>query len=172
MNSLKLEAAEQATIIAIGGNLPGGHGSSQALLNAALERLGPLGVETVARSGWWRSEAWPDPADPYFLNAVVLARTDLAPRALLEALLGLETAFGRRRGAANAPRTLDLDLIAYGRLVSADPALAVPHPRAHERRFVMGPLAQIAPAWRHPTLGLTAADLAARAPVGRDAAPL
>jgi len=73
---------------------------------------------------------------------------------------------------ANAPRTLDLDLIAYGRQVSEGPGLVVPHPRAAERLFVMGPLAEIAPSWRHPLTGRTAAELAASATVGRDARPL
>ncbi len=83
----------------------------------------------------------------------------------------LEDEFGRTRLARNASRTLDLDLIAYGRIVSDDPSLTLPHPRAHERLFVMGPLAEIAPEWRHPVLGKTAAELAREAPVGRDARP-
>ncbi len=86
-------------------------------------------------------------------------------------LLALEAAFGRRRSAPNAPRTLDLDLIAYGRQVLDEPGLVVPHPRAHKRLFVMGPLAEIAQGWIHPVLGATAAELAAGAVVGRDAKP-
>ncbi len=84
----------------------------------------------------------------------------------------LENEFGRMRSVRNAPRTLDLDLIAHGRIVSDDPELTLPHPRAHERLFVMGPLAQIAPEWRHPVLRRTAAELAASATVGLDATPL
>ena len=86
-------------------------------------------------------------------------------------LLSLEADLGRRRSARNAPRTLDLDLIAYGRRVSNAAGLILPHPRAHERRFVMGPLAEIAPRWRHPLLGRTAEDLARAATVGLDAMP-
>lgn len=93
------------------------------------------------------------------------------PREVLALLLSIEAAFGRRRGVANAPRTLDLDLIAYGRQVIDAPDLVLPHPRAHQRGFVMGPLAQIAQAWRHPVSGLTAAELARAATVGRDARP-
>jgi len=80
--------------------------------------------------------------------------------------------FGREHGLRNAPRTLDLDLIAYGRRVIDTPDLTLPHPRAPERRFVMGPLAQIAPAWTHPVSGLTAARMAATATVGTDAEPV
>ena len=72
----------------------------------------------------------------------------------------------------NAPRTLDLDLIAYGREISAARGLILPHPRAHDRLFVMGPLAEIAPGWVHPVLGRTAAELVVSATVGRDARPL
>ncbi len=89
----------------------------------------------------------------------------------MAALLAIEREFGRRRGAPNAPRTLDLDLIAHGRAILETGDLILPHPRAHLRRFVMGPLAQIAPAWIHPVLGRTAADLARFAPIGADAAP-
>jgi 2-amino-4-hydroxy-6-hydroxymethyldihydropteridine diphosphokinase len=95
----------------------------------------------------------------------------MSPQALLEAAMLLEKQFGRSRGAPNAPRTLDIDLIAYGRRVLDAPGLTVPHPRAHERLFVMGPLAEIAPGWRHPVLDRTAAELAAAATVGVDAHP-
>jgi 2-amino-4-hydroxy-6-hydroxymethyldihydropteridine diphosphokinase len=124
------------------------------------------------RSRWWRSAAWPDRAHPDYLNGVALVETSLPPREVMEALLRVEAAFGRRRGAANDPRTLDLDLIAYGRTVVDEPGLTLPHPRAHERRFVMGPLAEVAPDWIHPELGATAAELAAAAVIGADAVPL
>ena len=91
---------------------------------------------------------------------------------MLAGLLAVEAALGRTRSERNAPRTLDLDLIAYGREVRAGPGLTLPHPRAHERRFVMGPLAEIAPAWIHPVLGQTAVALAAAARVGADASRL
>ena len=124
----------------------------------------------MARSSWWRSQAWPDPTDPPFLNGVVLVRTELEPHALMAALGRIEDAFGRRRLTANAPRTLDLDLIAFGRLSGDLDGLILPHPRAHQRLFVMGPLAEIAPDWRHPS-GETAARLAQTATVGLDATP-
>jgi 2-amino-4-hydroxy-6-hydroxymethyldihydropteridine diphosphokinase len=141
-------------------------------LEAALFAFPRAGLRIVRRSGWWRSAAWPDPMSPAYLNGVAVVETAHSPRALLEQILALETAFGRRRSIPNAPRTLDIDLIAHGRAVIDTPQLVVPHPRAHERGFVMGPLAEIAPDWRHPRLGRTAAELAASASVGLDAAPL
>jgi 2-amino-4-hydroxy-6-hydroxymethyldihydropteridine diphosphokinase len=162
---------DDGIFVALGSNLAGGFPSCQALLDAALARFGSVGLIVVEHSSWWRSAAWPDPAAPDYLNGVTLVETGLAPRQVLAALIGLEADFGRRRGEPNAPRTLDLDLIAFGRLVIDEAGLTVPHPRAHDRRFVMGPLAQIAPGWVHPLLGETATDLAARAKVGIDARP-
>lgn len=159
-------------IVALGSNLAGDFASSEALLEAALARFPQAGLPVVARSGWWRSAAWPDPSGPEYRNGIALVEADGGPREALSALLAVEGAFQRRRDARNAPRTLDLDLIAFGRQVLDEPGLIVPHPRAHERRFVMGPLAEIAPGWRHPTLGRTAADLAAAATVGADARTL
>lgn len=158
-------------VVALGSNLAGGYASSEALLEAALAAFPAAGLTVLARSGWWRSAAWPDPAGPEYRNGVALVAAPAGPEAALAALMRVEAAFNRRRDARNAPRTLDLDLIAHGRNVIDTPGLTLPHPRAHERLFVMGPLAQIAPAWRHPQLGRTAAELAASATVGRDACP-
>lgn len=165
-------ALDAAVVIALGGNDKGDWPDVAAGLGAALARLPAIGVKVLRRSGWWESAAWPDPADPPFLNGVVLAETAMGPEALMAALAGLETAMGRVRAARNAPRTLDLDLIAYGRLAGTFGDLVLPHPRAAERRFVMGPLAEIAPDWRHPVLGETAAALAMAATVGADARPI
>ncbi|MGZ9113517.1 MAG: 2-amino-4-hydroxy-6-hydroxymethyldihydropteridine diphosphokinase [Brevundimonas sp.] len=161
---------DSAVIVALGCNDKGAWADCREALEAALARFRSEGIDIVARSSWWRSAAWPDPGDPPFLNGVVIVRTDHQPHALMAALGRIEEAFGRQRGEANAPRTLDLDLIAYGRQAGDLDGLVVPHPRAAERKFVMGPLAEIAPAWRHPAGG-TAAALAASASVGTDAAP-
>jgi 2-amino-4-hydroxy-6-hydroxymethyldihydropteridine diphosphokinase len=158
-------------VVALGSNLKGGYPSLHALLEAALDRFGPEGLKLVRRSSWWRSAAWPDPTAPAYLNGVALVETALDPLQTLRALRRIEAGFGRERGLPNAPRTLDLDLIAHGRSVLDTPELVLPHPRAADRRFVMGPLAELAPAWRHPVLGATAAELAGRAGVGADAAP-
>ncbi|RYF90888.1 MAG: 2-amino-4-hydroxy-6-hydroxymethyldihydropteridine diphosphokinase [Caulobacteraceae bacterium] len=157
-------------IVALGSNLPGGYRDVPALLEAALEAFPAHGLSVAARSGWWRSAAWPDPAMPAYTNGVVLVETALSVRETLLQLHEIEAAFGRTRHRANAPRTLDLDLIAHGRAVIGEGGLQVPHPRAHERRFVMGPLADVAPRWRHPVSGASAANLAVTATVGKDAA--
>jgi 2-amino-4-hydroxy-6-hydroxymethyldihydropteridine diphosphokinase len=157
--------------VALGSNLAGEFASSEALLEAALARFPQAGLPVLARSGWWSSAAWPDPMGPEYRNGVALVEANGGPEAVLEALFSIETSFARERRARNAARTLDLDLIAYGRQVIDAPGLTLPHPRAHERLFVMGPLAEIAPDWRHPVLGETARALAARATVGGDARP-
>ena len=159
-------------VIALGGNDKGGWPDLTTALEAALARLPEIGVTVQRRSRWWTSSAWPDPADPPFLNGVALVETALAPEALMTALAGLETVMGRVRTTRNAPRTLDLDLIAYGRLAGEFGDLILPHPRAAERLFVMGPLAEIAPAWRRPQTGETAEALARAASVGADARPI
>jgi 2-amino-4-hydroxy-6-hydroxymethyldihydropteridine diphosphokinase len=159
-------------IVALGSNMPGDHPTSEALLDAAVSRFPRAGLPVLARSRWWRSAAWPDPKGNEYRNGVVIVETNDPPEAVLEALFAIERSFGRTRGLPNAPRTLDLDLIAHGRTVSGGPGLVLPHPRAHERLFVMGPLAEIAAAWRHPASGLTAAELAEGATVGRDARPV
>ena len=163
---------DRAIVLALGGNLAGDYPSLEALLEAAVLAFPGAGLSILRRSGWWRSAAWPDPGAPAYLNGVAIVETELSPGALLAQILAIEASFGRIRTQANAPRTLDIDLIAYGRRVIDEPGLVVPHPRAHERLFVMGPLAEIAPNWAHPALGATAAALATTAMVGRDAQPV
>ena len=127
-------------------------------------------VENISRL--WLSKAWPDPNDPPYRNAVLKGHTELTPAAVLKLLHDIEAAAGRTRdGRANAPRTLDLDLIAYGDEIIDEGGLIVPHPRAHDRAFVMGPLAEIDPDWVHPQVKKTAADIYQAAMIGRDAHP-
>lgn len=154
--------------MALGSNLPGPYTSREALLEAALAALPEAGMALVTRSTWWASAAWPDPAGPEYLNGVAIVATDLSPAAAMAALHAVEERFGRERGEANAPRTLDLDLVAHGRSV-LDGELTLPHPRAHDRLFVMGPLVELASAWVHPVSGEPAFRLAANASIGRDA---
>lgn len=161
-----------AVIVALGCNDKGVWASCEESLEAALARFRAEGIDILARSSWWSSQAWPDPTDPPFLNGVVIVRTEHDPGALMARLSRMEDVFDRRRSVRNAPRTLDLDLIAYGRLNGDLDGLILPHPRAAERLFVMGPLAEIAPEWRHPTSRSKASTLAAQAVVGADARPL
>ncbi len=161
-----------AVIVALGCNDKGVWSSCEESLEAALARFRAEGIDILARSSWWSSKAWPDPSDPPFLNGVVIVRTEHDPGVLMSKLSRMEDVFDRRRSVRNAPRTLDLDLIAYGRLSGDLDGLILPHPRAAERLFVMGPLAEIAPAWRHPTVKGDAATLAKQASVGTDARPL
>ena len=169
--SVELDAdldLDQAVIVALGCNDKGAWRDCREALEAALARFRSEGIDVLRRSSWWRSAAWPDPGDPPFLNGVVIVRTEHDPHALMAALGRIEDAFGRQRGARHAPRTLDLDLVAYGRIIGDLDGLILPHPRAAERKFVMGPLAEIAAEWEHP-LGGDAAALATAATVGRDA---
>lgn len=163
---------DAAVFVALGCNDKGAWADCSEALEAALARFRSEGIDILARSSWWSSAAWPDPSDPPFLNGVVQVRTAHDAHGLMAALGRIEDAFGRQRSVANAPRTLDLDLIAYGRLTGDLDGLILPHPRAHQRLFVMGPLAEIAPDWIEPASGQAAAMLAQTAAVGRDARPI
>lgn len=150
-------------LIALGANLPSPAGTPAQTLTAALLLLAQRSITIERRSGFYRTAAWPDPNDPPFINAVAAVRTGLAPAALLGELQQVESRFGRKRGTPNAPRTLDLDLIDYdGRVETGPPEL--PHPRMQSRLFVLCPLREIAPDWRHPVSGLSVAELIAALP--------
>jgi 2-amino-4-hydroxy-6-hydroxymethyldihydropteridine diphosphokinase len=144
--------------IALGSNL--GDPESQVRRGiAALAEL-PQG-RLAAASSLYRSAPVGYAGQADFVNAVAQLSTALAPQALLQALLALEARFGRERSFRNAPRTLDLDLLLYDAETIAEPGLVVPHPRMHERAFVLAPLLEIAPACDIPGKG-PAADWLAR----------
>lgn len=138
--------------VGLGANL----GQARATLDAALQALAGLPeTRMVAVSSVYRS-APVQAQGPDFFNAVAELSTTLAPLALLRALQAIEQAHGRQRPYRNAPRTLDLDLLLYGELVLNAPELTLPHPRLHERAFVLEPLVELHPDLRHPLLGALA----------------
>jgi len=148
-------------LIALGANLPSPAGPPTATLRAALARLEERGVKILSVSSFYETPAWPDPAQPAFVNAVAAVESTLQPVELLTLLHGVETDFGRLRSAPNAPRTLDIDLLDYDGKRMTD-GVMLPHPRMAERSFVLVPLAQVAPNWRHPVTGEAVRDLLIR----------
>ena len=150
-------------LIALGANLPSSAGTPAATLRAALARLEAQGGKILSVSPFYETPAWPNPAQPPFVNAVAIVETTLQPVELLALLHGVETAFGRLRSASNAPRSLDIDLLDYeGRVMSE--GVMLPHPRMTGRSFVLVPLAEIAPDWRDPVSGQGIGDLLAALP--------
>ena len=144
--------------VALGSNL----GDPVGTLKDAIENLAALrGSLLKAVSSLYRTAPIGLKHQPDFINAVVALDTRLPPMELLEELFAVEAAFGRQRGIKNAPRTLDLDLLLYGDQVQDDPQLTIPHPRMHERAFVLVPLAEIAPDTFIPGRGRVADLLAA-----------
>ncbi len=140
--------------IAMGSNL----GARRALLRGALAEMRVLG-RLRAVSPLYETEPVGLREQPAFLNAAALVGTGLGARELLGRLLEIEARHGRVRGEKDGPRTLDLDLLFYGGELIREPGLEVPHPRLHERRFVLAPMAAVAPGWRHPRLGKTVAEM-------------
>jgi 2-amino-4-hydroxy-6-hydroxymethyldihydropteridine diphosphokinase len=141
-------------LIAIGANLPGPHGEpAKTTCEEAAKTLRHIpGLEFRALSSWYRSAAIPNADQPDFCNGVIRLEGEADPAELLAMLHDIEAHFGRARGAPNAPRTLDLDLIDLNGLVRATPPPILPHPRAHLRAFVLRPLLDVAPGWWHPTM--------------------
>jgi 2-amino-4-hydroxy-6-hydroxymethyldihydropteridine diphosphokinase len=144
-----------AAAIALGSNL----GDRRAHLDYAVRRLSEFLRDLRVSSYIDTEPVGMPPAAPPFLNAAAVGETTLSPRALLDALLDIERARGRERPFVNAPRTLDLDLVLFGDAVVEEPGLTVPHPRFRGRRFVLEPLAEIAPGLVDPVSGRSIADL-------------
>ncbi len=161
-------------LIGLGANLPHPlYGLPRRTCEAALSAMDSAELRVLRRSRWYESEPVPPADQPWFVNGVAEVATVLGAAELLERLHGIEAAFGRVRRRANEARILDLDLLAYGRQVSAPgDSPILPHPRLAERAFVVLPLAELAPDWRHPVSGLSASELAAGLSADQTARPL
>lgn len=147
--------------VALGSNQESGFGDREATLREAVKRIGALG-KVRAVSTFHDTEPVGVVAQPRFLNAALLLETELEPRELMSGLLDIERAMGRERTIAKGPRVIDLDLLLYEQVVMATAELTLPHPEMHERRFVLEPLAEIAPGMVHPVLGMTVKEMLAR----------
>lgn len=145
---------DEVVLIALGSNL----GDREGHLVAALETVTRL-VRVDGASQVYETEPWGYSDQPRFLNAVIKGTTGLVPLDLLAGLKHIENELGRTATFRNGPRVIDLDVLAYGRWVFRSTRLELPHPRMHERFFVLQPLCDVAPEWRHPALGFTAAEM-------------
>ena len=154
--------------IGLGANLPHPEfGPPIQTLERALACLSDRGVRLVKLSPWYRTAPVPMSDQPWYFNAVAEVASGLAPDALLATLHGVEDRFGRERTARNAPRFIDLDLLDYGSFVKTLGKIGlseIPHPRLQDRAFVLLPLRDVAPDWRHPVTGIPIDALIAALP--------
>ncbi|WP_424972058.1 2-amino-4-hydroxy-6-hydroxymethyldihydropteridine diphosphokinase [Dinoroseobacter sp. S76] len=168
----------------MGANQPLGDFAPELTLRQAYEALEEASIEIVARSRFYATPAFPDPSEPEYVNSCVTVDTDLSPKALLEVLHGIERRLGRARVQRWGARTLDLDLLTLGITILPDletyqrwadlpvadqiartpDHLILPHPRIADRPFVLVPLRDVAPLWRHPVTGKTADEMLATLP--------
>lgn len=149
-------------LVALGSNLPHPvHGESRFVLEAALKRLDETpGLALRGQSSWYRSPPWPPSSQPDYVNGVVEIASPLSAAEVMRCLHQIEEDFGRTRSVVNEARILDLDLLVYHDVVSPEGAWPqLPHPRLSQRAFVLAPLRELAPDWRHPVSGRSAAAL-------------
>lgn len=153
-------------LVAIGANLPMADGGTplDSCEAAAAALRGIPGLKFVALSPWYRTARIPRADQPDYCNGMIRLEGEIAPAALLARLQEIERGFGRVRAGPNAARVLDLDIIDLNGIVRAVPDPVLPHPRAHLRAFVLRPLLDVAPAWRHPALRRSVATLLAELP--------
>jgi 2-amino-4-hydroxy-6-hydroxymethyldihydropteridine diphosphokinase len=151
---------QAGVVLGLGSNL----GDRAATIAAALARLAARGFRTSRRSSLYLTEPVGGPPQGWFLNAVAAGETELAPEQLLAACLAVEQELGRVRAEPDGPRTIDVDILLFGALRRAAPAPVIPHPRLHQRRFVLEPLAEILPDLVHPGLGRSVSELLAGCP--------
>ena len=163
---------KRVIIVGIGSNLHHpSTGSPLQVCEAAIGALRSRGISIATRSRWYRSAPIPASDQPEYVNGAARLVTSLNPVALLSVLHEVEDSFGRRRSTPNAARTLDLDLIAYGDLVSTESPV-LPHPRMTERAFVLLPMREIVPNWVHSVSGRSLESLIANLPAGQVCEPL
>jgi len=148
--------------LSVGSNL----GDRDENLRAAIAKLAEIG-NVVAVSSFYETEPVDVVLQPWFLNCVVKLDTEKMPRQLISAILSLEQSMGRQRRRSKGPRTIDIDVLLFGSSIIEVPSLTVPHPRLHERRFVLEPLAEIAPDVRHPVFKRTMRELRDALPAGQ-----
>lgn len=139
-------------------------------LNAAIDRLRSVG-EIVQVSSFYETEPVEFAAQAWFLNCVIALDTEKTPQELLASILDIEQQMGRRRAQKKGPRVIDIDILLFGNLIVDEPGLTIPHPAMHERRFVLEPLAEIAPDVRHPALDRTIQELRDALPPGQTVKP-
>ncbi|MGH9510499.1 MAG: 2-amino-4-hydroxy-6-hydroxymethyldihydropteridine diphosphokinase [Terriglobales bacterium] len=152
----------KTVFLSLGSNV----GDRMANIKAALDRLQKVG-EVVDVSSIYETEPVELSAQPWFLNCAVRLDTEKMPKQLLAAILKIEQSMGRRRQRKKGPRTIDIDILLFGSSVIDVEGLTVPHPAMHERRFVLEPLAEIAPEVRHPVIGRTVRELLNNLPAGQ-----
>lgn len=159
--------------VGIGANLPSSYGSPRQTCEEAVRVLIDAGIDVFARSRWFESAPVPKSDQPWYVNGVVALKSQETPEALLQRLHAIEAKFGRVRRERNEARVLDLDLLAYHDVVRKGPeAPILPHPRLRDRAFVLLPLVELDPHWRHPETGERISDLIARLDPGQETRPL
>jgi 2-amino-4-hydroxy-6-hydroxymethyldihydropteridine diphosphokinase len=151
---------KKTVYLSLGSNL----GDRAKNLEEATAALRKAAINVTRISSTYETEPVDFTDQPWFLNIVLEAETELAPPALLQTLRGIEMKMGSRKLIAKGPRLIDMDILLYANEVIDAPELQIPHPRIHLRRFVLEPLAQIAPGVRHPILNMTAAEMLASTP--------